>query len=52
MPLLQKTKDVNVFASIWENNQTKISLLDNEEILSYESDIFFNLDNILEDWNE
>ena len=48
MPLLQKTKEVNVYATRWENFQTKIYLLNNEDILSYDSDIFFNLDNIIE----
>ncbi len=52
MPLLQKASDVNVYATRWQNFQTKIHLLNNEEILSYESDIFFNLDNIIEDRNE
>ena len=52
MSLLQKAKDVNVFATHWQNFQTKIHLLNNEEILSYESDIFFNLDNIIDDRNE
>ncbi|MGQ4875907.1 MAG: AAA family ATPase [Promethearchaeia archaeon] len=49
LSLLQKTNDVNVFATYWANSQTNLQLLDNEEILSYESDIFFNLDNIIED---
>lgn len=49
MPLLQKTKDVNVYATRWENFQTKIYLLNNEDILSHDSDIFFNLDNLIED---
>jgi len=52
MPLLQKTKDVNVYATRWHNFQTKLNLLNNEDILSYDSDIFFNLDNIVEDLNE
>lgn len=52
MSLLQKAKDVNVYATQWQNFQTKLCLLDNKEILSYESDIFFNLDNIIEDRNE
>ena len=52
MPLLQKASDVNVYATRWQNFQTKIHLLNNEEILYYESDIFFNLDNIIEDRNE
>ena len=52
MPLLQKTKDVNVFATKWQNFQTKLYLLNNEEILSFESDVFFNLDNIIEGQNE
>ncbi|MHA1491279.1 MAG: AAA family ATPase [Promethearchaeota archaeon] len=52
MPLLQKAKDVNVYATRWENFQTKLYLLNNEDILSYDSDIFFNLDNMVEDRNE
>lgn len=52
MSLLQKARDVNVFATQWQNFQTKLHLLNNEEILSYDSDIFFNLDNIIEDRNE
>jgi AAA15 family ATPase/GTPase len=52
MPLLQKTKDVNVYATRWHNFQTKLNLLNNEDILSYDSDIFFNLDNLVEDLNE
>ncbi len=52
MPLLEKTKDVNVFATKWENFQTNIYRLDNEKILSYESDTFFNLDNLIEDRND
>lgn len=52
MPLLQKAKDVNVYATRWENFQTKLYLLNNEDILSYDSDIFFNLDNMVENRNE
>ncbi len=52
IPLLQKTKEVNVYATRWENFQTKIYLLNNEEILSHDSDIFFNLDNLIDDEND
>jgi len=52
IPLLQKTKEVNVYATRWENFQTKIYLLNNEEILSHDSDIFFNLDNLIDDKND
>ncbi len=52
MSLLQKARDVNVFATYWKDYKTHLQLLDNEEILSYDSDIFFNLDNILEDQND
>lgn len=49
LPLLQKTKDVNVYATQWKNFETKTYLLNNEDILSYDSDIFFNLDNLIEE---
>ena len=52
IPLLEKTKEVNVFATKWENYQTKVYLLNNENILKYESDVFFNLDKLIEANNE
>ncbi len=46
LPILEKTKDVTVFKTYWDDDQTKLRPIANEKILDLTSDTFFNLDNL------
>ncbi len=46
LPILEKTREVTVFKTYWEDNQTKMSPIDNEKILGFDTDLFFNLDKL------